>query len=105
MLSNESPDAAARLEVVLALIQAGDSTGALEGIREIVESLKEDGVVHTVDGPDGSPHPSRLIAAHLRAAEVQIEQTHMSPAEDSLEKAIYIATHALNQAADAQLNV
>jgi hypothetical protein len=105
MQAKESIDPTARLEVVRALIQAGDSEGALETIREIVETLKEDGDAHTVNEPDGSPHPSRLIAAHLRAAEVQIEQTHMSPAEESLEKAIYIATHPLNQAADAQLNV
>jgi hypothetical protein len=105
MQAKESINPTARLEVVLALIQAGDSVGAIERIREIVETLKDDGAVHTVDEPDGSPRPSRLIAAHLRAAEVQIEQTHMSPAEDSLEKALYIATHPLSQAADAQLNV
>lgn len=105
MQARESIEPTERLEVVLALIQAGDSAGALETIREIVETLKEDGAVQTVDEREGSPHPSRLIAAHLRAAEVQIEQTHMSPAVDSLEKAIYVATHPLNQAADAQLNV
>ncbi len=105
MQAKESIDPTARLEVVLALIQAGDSAGALERIREIVETLKEDGTGQTANEPDGSPHPSRLIAAHLRSAEVQIEQTHMSPAEESLEKALYVATHPLSQAADAQLNV
>jgi len=49
-----------------------------------------------------------LAIAHLKAAEVQIEATHLAPAVDSVSKAIYIATHQTQistESPDPQLNV
>jgi signal transduction histidine kinase len=104
MFTEEMQEACTRLEVILALIQAGDSEGALTEIRDLVSALRTSSSEEP-DSPDGPPQITRVIAAHLKAAEVQIEQTHLSPAEDSVAKAIYAASHPAGQASGAQLNV
>ena len=97
-------DAGPRLEALLALIKAGEGAAALAEIRDMVDALRADSPEEQ-DQTDGAPPAGRIIAAHLKAAEVEIEQTHMAPAEASLAKAIYAATHPASQAAGAQLNV
>jgi hypothetical protein len=104
MSIDEMQQANARLEVILALVQAGDGDAALTEIREMVDVLRATSPAER-DPDTGDPPSSSVIAAHLKAAEVQIEQTHMSPAEDSITKAIYAATHPVSQAAGAELNV
>jgi hypothetical protein len=92
-----APDLAARLQAIHDLLMNGAGEDALEKIGNVVADVRADGA-----------ETSRLIAAHLKAAEVQIEETHLAPAADSVAKAIYIATHEsqiAQEAPDPQLNV
>lgn len=98
-------NAGPRLEVILALVQAGDGDAALTEIRDMVAALRANAPEEQEATDDNAPPAWRVIAAHLRAAEVEIEQTRLAPAEDSIAKAIYASTHPVSQAADAQLNV
>jgi hypothetical protein len=95
-----------RLEAIRALVESGAADDARARIAELVAELRSTGEGAPAEGPP--PEPWRLIAAHLKAAEVQIEQTHMAPAADSIAKAIYVATHESQisvEAPDPQLNV
>jgi hypothetical protein len=104
-----------RLEKILALIKSNDSVGALSHIADLVAELRlldEEPVRgHSSESREESartgrgPEPWRAIAAQLKAAEVQIQATHLSHAQESLEKAIYVAEKGGTQAAGAQLNV
>lgn len=77
-----------RLQDILTLIKDRDGEAALAQIDSLVSELKQ------LDGPtvqQRPPEPWRLISAHLKAAEVQIEATHLAFAEESLDKAIGVA--------------
>jgi hypothetical protein len=90
---------ASKLEQIHNLLMNGAGDDAIEKIRSVVTELRSDA--------DGTT-PQRLILAHLKAAEVQIEGTHLAPAADSVGKAIYVATHESQveiEAPDPQLNV
>jgi hypothetical protein len=105
MPTDDMQETGRRLEVILALVQANDSEGALSEIRDLVSALRANNAEERDDSSDSAPQITRVIAAHLKAAEVQIEQTHLSPAEASVAKAIYAASHPAGQASAAQLNV
>ncbi len=90
-----SPDLGTRLQEIHHLLTNGAGDDALGRMQAILTELNNDGDA-----------PSRLIAAHLRAAEVLIERTHLAPAAESLEKAIYVVTHESQIGdPDPQLNV
>lgn len=72
-----------RLEEILTLIKDRESEAARAQIDALVSELKLS---------DASAPQSRLVAAHLKAADVQIEATHLAFAEESLGKAIGVAT-------------
>jgi hypothetical protein len=77
-----------RLQEILVLVKDRDGEAALAQIDSLVSELKQ------LDGPavqERPPEPWRLISAHLKAAEVQIEATHLAFAEESMEKAIGVA--------------
>jgi hypothetical protein len=110
-----------KLQSILTLIKAADSEAALRQIADLVAELRLMGEASAGQdagtagqgestqgestGAGAEPEPWRLIAAQLKAAELQIQETHLSSAEDSLAKAIYVALHGGSQAAAAQLNV
>jgi hypothetical protein len=102
-----------RLESILTLVQSNDDYRALLRIADLVldlRSLAEAPIQAGSNprdngGPGPEPEPWRVIAAHLKAAEIQLQETHRSPAEESIAKAIYVAVRGTQQAADAQLNV
>ena len=102
---------AGQLDEILDLLNNGSGDVALGRIREIVRELKspdEQQASAEPSGDNGAPEPWRIIAAHLKAAEVHIELTRLAPAADSVSKAIYVATHEsqiTSEAPDPQLNV
>lgn len=96
---------AADLQQIHDLVTNGNADDAISRIDTLVSELKS---THSAADESESPEPWRIIAAHLKAAQVQIEQTHLSPAADSISKAIYAATHESQvslEAPDPQLNV
>lgn len=94
-----APELALKLQEIHDLIMNDAGEDALQKIDSVVTELKS----------DGNPTDSgRLIAAHLKAAEVEIEATHLAPAADSVSKAIYVASHESQVSLDKpdpQLNV
>lgn len=90
-------DTGTRLQEVHALLMTGAGDEATLRIDSIVTEIKADGE---------NAEASRLISAHLRSAQVLIERTHLAPAAESVEKAIYVVSHE-SQAGepDPQLNV
>ena len=93
-----------RLQTILELVKRGNGAEALPLISGLASELRLSGIEDET-GAGGVPAPWRLIAAYLKTAEVQIQETHTSPAEDSIEKAIYVATHGGATMTDSQLNV
>ena len=88
-----------RLEDILKLIKERESQAALAQIDSLVSEFK------SLEGPTSdaedhaakrnrAPEAWRLIAAHLKAAEVQIQETHLAFAEESLTKAIGVVIEA-----------
>jgi hypothetical protein len=105
-----SQELATRLDAILALMTSGDAAGALSQINDLTVELRQEADESFADPAtdDSVAETWRLAIAHLKAAEVQIEATHMAPAADSVSKAIYIATHESQislEAPDPQLNV
>jgi len=105
-----SQELTARLDAILASLNSNDAGGALSQINELTAELRQEAAESFADPAiDNSVAETwRLAIAHLKAAEVQIEATHLSPAVDSVSKAIYIATHQTQistESPDPQLNV
>ena len=87
-----------RLEEILKLIRDRESETARAQIDALVSELKLlEGSAPQASG--GAPETWRLIAAHLKAADVEIEATHLASAEESLGKAIGAVTEDQGPAA------
>jgi hypothetical protein len=77
---------------ILALLKNGDAERALQQIADLISELEplKGSEPHSPDIPNREPEPGRIIAAHLKGAEVQIRATRLALAQESLEKAIEI---------------
>ena len=74
----------------LVLLKNGDGDTALKQIADLTSALEglKGSEPHSPDLPNREPEPGRIVAAHLKAAEVQIQATHLALAQESVEKAI-----------------
>jgi hypothetical protein len=93
MTNFDPEDTHTRLESIVTLVQNRDAETALSQISDLVTELKsteEHDAARPFGPPDADrePEPQRVISAHLKGAEVHINDTHLALAEESLEKAL-----------------